>query len=235
MGQHHLSLRETPFKWLTQSYSHNWTSNPGSWHTDGCHAANFDIDRTEKPWRGSPRILPDPFAVDQSRNRTSEPHFTSRGNHRILFQKNPLRAGGRNVQFGCRRSRSDQPEQPCNTNLQTILEWSAVIHLHYYDSANKIMHWMRQKSQIQLKAKVYFQNVCRVVCLRYVGTPDMDGLFASLHLSRANKPIKKVLYANWRKTPPSFKTSIGDELSHLKQTQKSMWCINRIWLLNSRI
>ena len=196
MGQHHLSLRETPFKWLTQSYSHNWTSNPGSWHTDGCHAANFDIDRTEKPWRGSPRILPDPFAVDQSRNRTSEPHFTSRGNHRILFQKNPLRAGGRNVQFGCRRSRSDQPEQPCNTNLQTILEWSAVIHLHYYDSANKIMNWMRQKSQLQLKAKAYFfvkinfQNVCRVVCLRYVLRTWTGFLRPSIFQGRTNRSRK---------------------------------------------
>ena len=50
-----------------------------------------------------PRTIPDPFAIDPSRNRTCNPHFTSRGNHQILSQKDPLYAVGLLLWLGDRR------------------------------------------------------------------------------------------------------------------------------------
>ena len=80
-----------------KSYFPNQTSKPGSWHTIACHEAIFALGYTgirnhdvvsqnhSRPfhnWSGP------------SGNRTGDPHFTSRGNHQILSQKDPLQAVG---------------------------------------------------------------------------------------------------------------------------------------------
>ena len=40
------------------------------------------------------RIIPDPFVIGPSGNQTVDPRPTSRGNHQILSQKDPLQAVG---------------------------------------------------------------------------------------------------------------------------------------------
>ena len=52
-----------------------------------------------------PQTIPGPFAIDSSGDQTNNPHFTSRGIHQILSQKDLLEAVGLLLWLGARRHR----------------------------------------------------------------------------------------------------------------------------------
>ena len=91
-----------------KSYFPDCVSKPGFQHIIGCQAANFALGRGAK---FGPRNI-DEVCQDQSRsfhnwsfwesNRWL-PHFTNRGNHQILSQKDPLQAVGLLLWLGGRR------------------------------------------------------------------------------------------------------------------------------------
>ena len=81
-------------------------SKPGSWHTLGSHAPNFTLGHcgwAEKPYRGIPGPFQALSQLDLLGLKPATPHFTSRGNNEILFQKASLLAVGLLLWLGARK------------------------------------------------------------------------------------------------------------------------------------
>ena len=88
-GHHQLGRGERSFKDVPFSRPRH---KPGLWYTISCHAANFALMLGLETMEKYPRIIPSPCTIDPSGNWTCGPHFTRRGNHQIISQKNPLQA-----------------------------------------------------------------------------------------------------------------------------------------------
>ena len=102
-GQYQLSQGERFFKevpffrprkqiWLATNH---WLS-----YSQLCSRALRLVWETMKRY---PRTNPGPFTIGPFGHRTGNPHFTSRGNHQILTQKDPLQAVGLPLWLGARR------------------------------------------------------------------------------------------------------------------------------------
>ena len=109
MGQHHLGLGNGSL--FIDSYCPNHTSNPGLQHfatrywmscSQPCsRVLRLDWKSMNRYWR----VFSDLFSIGPSRNRTGDPHFTSKGNHPKAEEGTVLQVMGLFLWLGARRHR----------------------------------------------------------------------------------------------------------------------------------